>query len=114
MASKKPALGLKYWIEHKEEMKKFGGVYVYSNEKVQFRNLPPYFIKKWKEEDWQAAYRFVYKTQQDNEKKHAEMLEKTHQTEEEWRARQTEALHKRAKMLKRNEEYDDKEFLETG
>ena len=114
MASKKPALGLKYWIEHKEEMKKFGGVYVYSNEKVQFRNLPPYFIKKWKEEDWQEAYRFVYKTQQDNEKKHAEMLEKTHQTEEEWRARQTEALHKRAKMLKRNEEYDDKEFLEAG
>lgn len=107
MSSKRPALGLQYWAEHKQELKRDGGVWVYSNERLQFRNLPPYFVKKWTEEDWEEAIRWKYSRmcQQDNE--HRMMLEKTHQTEEEWRERQTEALHKRAKMLKRKEEYDE-------
>lgn len=114
MSSKRPAIGLQYWLEHQEELKKTGKVFVYTNEKVQCRNLPPYFIKKWKEQNWEEAYNFVYQNQLKNEKEHTEMLKKTHQTEEEWRARQTEMLHTKAKQLKRNEEYDTDEFLETG
>lgn len=113
-SSKRPAIGLKYWIENQEELKKTGRVFIYTNEKVQCRNLPSYFIKKWKEENQDEAIKFIYENQILNENEHKKMLEKTHQTEEEWRKRKTENLHKRAKMLKRNEEYDEPEMLKTG
>lgn len=110
-SSKRPAIALRYWEMHKNELKKMGKVNVYTNGKVQCRDLPPYFIKKWKEENWEEAYEFMYKRQITNENEHTAMLKKTHQTEEEWRARQTEALHKKAKSLKRNEEYDEDNII---
>lgn len=112
-SSKRPAIGLNYWLQNKEELKKMGSVIVYTNGKTQYRSLPPYYLKKWNEEDWESCAQFKYNQQVKYETEHAEMLKKTHQTEEEWRTRQNEALHKRTRLLKRIEEYDDK-WLMTG
>lgn len=109
-SSKRPAIGLTSWLLNMQEYKKNGMIPVYANGKVQMRTLPPYFIKKWKEEDYEAAYDFCYKQQTKFEREHIDMLKKTHQTEEEWRMRQTEKLHKKTRLLKRNEEYDTQAF----
>lgn len=109
-SSKRPAIGLTSWLKNMEEYKKNGMIPVFTNGKVQIRTLPPYFLKKWKEEDYEAAYNFCYKQQAKFEQEHIDMLKKTHQTEQEWRRRQTEMLHKKTKLLKRNEEYDTKAF----
>lgn len=106
-SSKRPAIGLNWWLLHKDEIKQQESIYVYCNEKLQVRGIPNYFIKKWKEENWEEATNFQYKQQVKFEKEHLELLKRTHQTEEEWRARQTESLHQRTRRLIRPTEFED-------
>lgn len=105
-ASKRPAIGLNWWILHKDDIKRDESILVYCNGKVQSRSLPNYYVKKWKEENWEEAENFIYKRQVTFEKEHLDLLKRTHQTEEEWRKNKTLELHKRSKMLIRPEEFE--------
>lgn len=108
-ASKRPAIGLMYWLQNKDKLIKQEGVYVYSNGKTQIRSLPKYFFTVWKRENWEEAYRFLYAQQKKYVEQHNQDLKKCHLEEEEWRKKHAEKLKMITSSLKRNYEqnYED-------
>lgn len=114
-SSKRPAIGLTYWLQNKEELKRIQQVYVYANQKTETRALPHYFVEQWKKENWEEAYNYQYKKSIEFEKIHLEELKQTHQTEEEWRKRKSEELAKRTKKLQRPTDFtNDEDILSTA
>lgn len=74
--SKKPAIGLNYWLKNKEMIKRNGGILIKIDDKVKLKPIPRYFKKMWEEENWEELYKYKMKCQNDLAKKRQETLEK--------------------------------------
>lgn len=110
-ASKRPAIGKNYFLQHFDEIINTGNILVYCSEKVQIRNIPKYFINIWQKIDIDSAMSFKIKQILKNEADHKKELEKNHLTEEEWRENKKQILHRNAKKLIRNENDDNNDEI---
>lgn len=63
LSSLRPAIGLQYWKENKEKIKRNNGIFVRFDNKVKLKPIPTYFKKKWKEENPEEYYKWAYKQQ---------------------------------------------------
>lgn len=76
LMSKKPAIGLNYWLKNKDLIKRNGGILVKIDNKTQLKPVPRYFEKMWEKENIEELYSFKYLKQKNRELKNAEILEK--------------------------------------
>lgn len=74
--SKKPAIGLNYWLKNKDKIKRNGGILIKIDDKVVLKPIPRYYKKLWEREDIEELYRFKYKSQKNLACKRNEMLKR--------------------------------------
>lgn len=53
-------IGYKYWLEHTDFLKKWRYIELKVDDKIKHQHLPRYFLKKWKEEDWESYEQAKY------------------------------------------------------
>lgn len=68
LSSLRPAIGLQYWNENKDKIKRNSGIFVQFDNKVKLKPIPTYFKKKWKEENPEEYYIWAYKQQKNADK----------------------------------------------
>lgn len=76
LMSKKPAIGLNYWLKNKDKIIRTGGIILYDGEKTKIKPIPRYFKKLWEKENWQELYRYKNKCKEIMEKNKQKTLEK--------------------------------------
>lgn len=116
LASKKPALGLRYWKEHKEQIIRNNGVWIKTKngEPAKLKPIPGYFQKIWFREEWEKNLMWKYKRKKELDKailstidKMNPIPERTMLPEETKKKMYLETLKKnleeRAKFLKRDQ-----------
>lgn len=59
--SKKPAIGLRYWEENKEKIKRNMGIFININGQVILKPIPRYFKKIWEKENQEEYLKAEYK-----------------------------------------------------
>ncbi len=113
--SKKPAIGLNYWLENKEKIKRNGGILIKINDQVKLRPLPRYYKKLWEKENYEELEKYKMECQKNLAKTRQETLDKINisskkceeLTEKEKKDLYNEYLknnlENRAKYLKRNQ-----------
>lgn len=101
--SRCPGIGLQYWMENKEKIKRNGGILIKINDEVKNKKIPRYFKKKWEEEYREEYDKFVAENRMRMEKEINQVLSKTTLTKEEYLKVQEESLKERTKILKRLE-----------
>ncbi|QXN75193.1 replication initiator protein [Microvirus mar39] len=74
--SKKPAIGLKYWEENKEKIKRNNGILIKIDDTVKLKPLPRYYKKLWEKENWKELEKYKMNCQNNLAKKRQETLEK--------------------------------------
>ena len=67
-------IGLKYWEQNKEKLKKTRKIPIYNNDKLKYKALPRYFWKKWNEEDWESYTQAKYEELKKSEHKKKEII----------------------------------------
>ena len=103
--SKKPAIGLEYWLKNKESIKKNAGILIKIDDSVKQKQIPRYFKKKWENED---AINLAYEkyNQEKLMKKNIENNLKNindPNPEKKWLEYIKSSLENKAKSLKRDE-----------
>lgn len=76
LMSKKPAIGLKYWLENKEKIKRNKGILLKIDDKVVLKPLPRYFKKLWEKENWEEFDKAKYEIQKIEEQNRNEKIQK--------------------------------------
>lgn len=76
LMSKKPAIGLTYWNEKKNNIKENNGILLNIDGVVKKKPIPKYFKKKWLTEDMEPALMNNYKTQEAIKLQQKELMNK--------------------------------------
>ncbi|UPW41195.1 replication initiator protein [Sigmofec virus UA08Rod_5228] len=106
--SKKPAIGLRYWNENKEKIKRNGGILIKLDDKVVLKPIPRYYKKLWEQEDWENLYKYKMECQKTLAKNRQETLEKISTS-----SKKCEELTEKEKMKIYNQ-YLEKNLKERG
>lgn len=67
LSSNRPAIGLKYWQQYKDKIKRNSGIFVQYDKKVKLKPIPRYFKKQWEAENWEEYHRWKFQRQKANE-----------------------------------------------
>lgn len=106
--SKKPAIGLKYWKENKEKIKRNGGILIKIDDQIKLKPLPRYYKKLWETENYEELYTYKNECQKSLAKKRQETLDKISIT-----SKKCEELTEKEKTDLYNE-YLEKNLTERG
>ena len=74
--SRGAGIGVKYWNENKEKIKKNKGIMLKIGDKVKLKPIPRYYIKLWERENWLEVERFKYEQHKESEKHKYEIIKK--------------------------------------
>lgn len=111
LMSRGVGIGLKYWIENFEKIKRNEGILLKIKDVAKIKQIPRYFKKYWEKQNWEEYHRFAYKQHEKAEKTKNDIIEKlslpeTYTKDEKWEwylKTQEKILKDKAKYLKRNE-----------
>lgn len=111
LMSRGVGIGLKYWLDNKEKIKRNGGILLKIKDTAKIKQIPRYFKKIWEKENWEEYHRFAYKQQKKAEEIKKNILKKINygndlSDEKKWELhlkKQEKILEDKAKHLKRNE-----------
>lgn len=79
--SKNPAIGLKYWQENKEKIKRNKGILLKIDDKTVLKPIPRYYQKLWERENWEELYQYKFECQNNLAKNRQEILKKINITD---------------------------------
>lgn len=101
-SSRNGGIGICKWINDKETIVKNGGIFIKIGEKVKLKQIPKFFIKKWKEEsDADLCEFYIFEKCQRAKINKEKILKQTNLNESEYMKLQEKNLLNRTKILKR-------------
>lgn len=74
--SRGAGIGVKYWNENKDKIKRNKGILLKIKDKVKLKPIPRYYLKLWEKENWRECERFKYKQHEEAERKKYERIKK--------------------------------------
>lgn len=75
LSSKQPAIGRRYWEQHKEKIKKDNGILIFNGKRAVLKPIPSYFKRLWKEENPEEFYNNRYTEQLRTEEGERKLLQ---------------------------------------
>lgn len=105
--SRNGGIGLLYWLKNKDKILTNQGILLKTKDTVKLKNIPKYFMRKWKDETpiWENPenyYRYKYQKMKQGKENWNNILKNTSQTESEYMKTLQEILRNKAKILRRD------------
>lgn len=106
-SSRNGGIGIMKWIKDKIKIIENKGIFIKIKDTVKLKNIPKYFMKKWKESDPDDAEIFVLENIEQGKKNRDQILKQTTLTESEYLKLQEKNLLEKVKILRRDKDFDE-------
>lgn len=105
-ASRNGGIGIMKWIKEKTKIIENKGFYIKIKDKVKLKQIPKYFLRKWKESGDMEYDWFIFERTNIARENKEKLLKQTTLSESEYMKLQEKNLLERAKILKRDSNYE--------